>query len=91
VCGYRGVRDLSEVYIQHLGARIEGTETCNPELQIEHYDLGSDPFELKNLYPATTSSALDAQGRLFSELSELSDCSGIEGRDPAPPSGHYCQ
>ena len=91
VCGYRGVRDLNEVYIQHLGARIEGTETCNPELQIEHYDLGSDPFELRNLYPATTSSTLDAQGRLFSELGELSDCAGVEGRDPAPPSGHYCQ
>ncbi len=91
VCGYRGVRDLTEVYIEHLGTRIENTETCNPELEIEHYDLGADPFELKNLYPATSNGVLEAQGRLFDELSELRDCSGVEGRDPAPPSGHYCQ
>ena len=25
------------------------------------------------------------------EAAELSDCSGIAGRDPEPPTGHYCR
>lgn len=91
VCGYRGVRNLSEIYIEHLGARIEGTETCSPELELEHYDLTADPFQLQNLYPATASPALDAQGRLFSHLDALRNCAGVEGRDPLPPSGTYCE
>jgi len=91
VCGYRGVRNLTEIYVEYLGPRIEGTETCSPELQLEHYDLAADPFELKNLYPATSNGALEAQGRLFSHLDALRNCAGVEGRDPLPPSGHYCE
>jgi N-acetylglucosamine-6-sulfatase len=91
VCGYRGVRNLTEIYLEHLGPRIEGTPSCEPQLELEHYDLVADPYELKNLYPATSSTVLDAQGRLFSHLDPLRSCAGVEGRDPPPASGHYCE
>jgi arylsulfatase A-like enzyme len=91
VCGYRGVRDLDEVYVQWLGPRIANTDNCEPQLEIEHYNLQADPYQLRNLYPAPNNAAADAEGRLFSELETLRNCAGIEGRDPVPPSGAYCE
>jgi hypothetical protein len=91
VCGYRGVRNLTEIYLEHLGPRIEGTTGCEPQLELEHYDLAADPYELKNLYPTNSNAVLEAQGRLFSHLDPLRNCAGVEGRDPPPASGHYCE
>ena len=91
VCGYRGVRDLDEVYVQYLGPRIANTDNCEPQLEIEHYNLANDPYELNNLYPATSNGTAAAETRLFNELERLRNCAGIEGRDPAPPSGSYCE
>jgi N-acetylglucosamine-6-sulfatase len=91
VCGYRGVRDLDEIYVQYSGPRIPGTDTCEPQLEIEHYNLTNDPYELNNLYPAPNGNVEDAEGRLFSELEALRNCAGVEGRDPLPPSGFYCE
>jgi arylsulfatase A-like enzyme len=91
VCGYRGVRDLDEVYVQWLGPRIADTDQCEPQLEIEHYNLSSDPYQLNNLYPATSNGAAAAESRLFSELEALRNCAGVEGRDPAPASGFYCE
>jgi N-acetylglucosamine-6-sulfatase len=91
VCGYRGVRNLTEIYLEHLGPRIEGTTGCEPQLELEHYDLAADPYQLKNLYPATSNAVLEAQGRLFSHLDPLRNCAGVEGRDPLPASGNYCE
>jgi hypothetical protein len=84
------LRNLTEVFIEHLGTRIEGTESCNPERELEHYDLDADPFQLRNLYPANSAGAHGAQVRLFARLEALRNCAGIEGRGPLPVSGHYC-
>jgi N-acetylglucosamine-6-sulfatase len=91
VCGYRGVRNLSEIYIEHLGPRIPDTLSCEPQLELEHYDLAADPYQLRNLYPAPSNGVLEAQGRLFSRLEIVRNCAGVEGRDPPPASGHYCE
>jgi N-acetylglucosamine-6-sulfatase len=91
VCGYRGVRDLDEVYVQWLGPRIPNTDTCEPQLEIEHYNLANDPYELNNLYPATSNGSANAETRLFNGLEALRNCAGVEGRDPAPASGFYCE
>jgi N-acetylglucosamine-6-sulfatase len=91
VCGYVGVRNLTEVAIEYYGARIEGTESCAPEREYEVYDLADDPFQLENLYPGTSPAELGTEERLFGRVNDLRDCAGIEGRDPLPPSGHYCE
>jgi N-acetylglucosamine-6-sulfatase len=91
VCGYRGVRNLTEIALEHLGERIEGTEECAPEREYELYDLAEDPFELENLYPGTSQAEIQTEQRLFGRLNDLRDCAGIAGRDPLPPSGHYCE
>jgi hypothetical protein len=91
VCGYVGVRNLTEVAIEYYGARIEGTESCAPEREYEVYDLAGDPFQLENLYPGTSPAELGTEERLFGRVNDLRDCAGIEGRDPLPPSGHYCE
>jgi N-acetylglucosamine-6-sulfatase len=91
VCGYRGVRNLTEIALEHLGERIEGTEQCAPEREYEIYDLVEDPYELTNLYPANNPAEAQTESRLFGKLQVLGDCAGIEGRDPVPLSGHYCE
>jgi N-acetylglucosamine-6-sulfatase len=91
VCGYRGVRNMTEIALEHFGPRIEGTEDCAPEREYELYDLAGDPFELENLYPGTSPAEIATEQRLFARLNALRDCAGIEGRDPLPASGHFCE
>jgi hypothetical protein len=63
-----------------------------PLEEVEHYDLRSDPFELHNLFPAQPGSDAAASERtLAARVARLRDCAGIEGRDPRPASGHYCE
>ena len=54
----------------------------------ELYDLSVDPFELRNVDGSP--SYATAQARLGVRLSELSRCSGIEGRDP-PTAAPFCE
>jgi arylsulfatase A-like enzyme len=54
----------------------------------ELYDLSVDPFELRNV--AGSASHANAQRRLGVRLSELSRCSGVEGRDP-PTATPFCE
>jgi arylsulfatase A-like enzyme len=92
-CEYQGIRTSHEVFVHYLAAAQphDGRGRCEPINEVEHYDLRSDPFELDNAFPATPGSSNAAVERsLRRRLSVLRDCAGIEGRDPQPPSGHYC-
>jgi arylsulfatase A-like enzyme len=90
-CTYQGVRVDAQVYIEHSSVP-DAAGACQPASEVEHYDLASDPFELTNLFPAPQgSAAAQAESDLAQRAAALSDCAGIEGRDPAPPSGHYCE
>ena len=78
-----------------------GTEACNwsvsagvnPAInreteQTELYNLTLDPYQLDSL-PAE---GLPVTTPLRSRLARLRDCTGIEGRDPAPADGlSYCE
>jgi arylsulfatase A-like enzyme len=93
-CAYQGLRTSSQVYVQYRSIVPPGSGpgTCEPDNEVEHYDLSADPFELGNLYPAPAGTAEARQEQLLSALTaQLSDCEGILGRDPEPQSGHYCQ
>jgi N-acetylglucosamine-6-sulfatase len=90
-CTYQGVRVQGEVYIEHSSVP-DAEGVCQPAFEVEHYDLGVDPYELQNLFPAAPgSAAAAAETELAARVTALRDCAGIEGRDPAPASGHYCE
>ena len=89
-CAYQGVQTPDQVLVEYHSVSMGSR--CAPDHEIESYDLSSDPSELDNLYPAPLGSAeRRLQKSLRLETAKLSDCSGIAGRDPEPPSGHYCR
>jgi N-acetylglucosamine-6-sulfatase len=89
-CVFQGVQARDQVLVEYHSVNMGSG--CAPDHEIENYDLRSDPSELENLYPAPSGSAESRlQQSLRAEVAELSDCSGIPGRDPEPPSGHYCR
>jgi arylsulfatase A-like enzyme len=95
-CDYQGLRTGGQVYIEYLGVVPpepgSGGGPCEPDNEVEHYDLRADPFELDNIFPAPagTPEALEEE-QLAARVARLSDCAGIQGRDPMPASGHYCE
>jgi N-acetylglucosamine-6-sulfatase len=91
-CDYEGIRTSSQVYVEYHSSTLSQPGDCIPKEEVEHYDLRSDPFELENMFPAPPGSTLAAKEQsLAARLARLRDCAGIEGRDPEPASGHYCE
>jgi N-acetylglucosamine-6-sulfatase len=93
VCRYAGIRTPTDVFVEHtLSRTAEGSTPCEEDLAYEHYDRAADPAQLDNLVPPPASGPLGAeQLPLLTRLRSLQDCSGILGRDPEPPTGHYCE
>jgi N-acetylglucosamine-6-sulfatase len=93
-CDYQGLRASGQVYVEYHGVGAPGTRAgpCEPDNEVEHYNLHADPFELDNIFPAApgTPEALQEQ-HLAARVARLSDCAGIRGRDPMPASGHFCE
>jgi len=91
-CSYRGVRAPGHLYVEHTLVPNFETGECEPRLEVEHYDLEADPFELENLYPASAPSATAAQQEELRErLAGLRDCAGIAGRDPVRGAREHCE
>ncbi len=87
-CRYSGIVADDQIYIDHKSVPINPTRAqgCEQDDTIEYYDLGDDPHQLRNLGPGSASPALVQRQR------SVSDCTGIAGRDPAPPPGrNYCE
>jgi arylsulfatase A-like enzyme len=90
-CTFQGVRTRSAIYIRTTSVVDRSTHQCTPASAQERYDLAADPYELHNLcFGGGACPADQRQAELEKRLTELSDCSGIPGRDPPPASGHYC-
>jgi arylsulfatase A-like enzyme len=91
-CRYEGVREGRWLYVRHTSLPDLATGTCEEVDEVELYDHARDPYELRNVAgSAAASRAAAVQERLAALTDELADCAGIEGRDPAPASGHYCR
>ncbi len=91
-CLYQGVRTSSAIYVEYLSLPDPIDGLCQESAQYELYDIDTDPLELQNLYPTKPGSAQRVlQDSLKARLAALRDCAGIEGRDPLPASGHYCE
>ncbi|MQA73241.1 MAG: sulfatase-like hydrolase/transferase [Solirubrobacterales bacterium] len=88
VCGYRGLRLERSVLLESVEPGEDGR--CAVEGTPEYYDLRSDPHQLENL--AVHGGARDRArvAELQGRLEALEACSGIEGRDPRPESGRFC-
>jgi hypothetical protein len=72
--------------------RDPATGDCVPSDEAELYHLDEDPFELGNLLAGEPGPGIEAErAQLRQRLNALRDCAGIAGRDPLPPSGHYCE
>jgi len=95
-CGFDAIRTPGYDYVEYRGEPETGgpfdecSELGEPEYEL--YDLDADPFELDNLYsgeppPALLPTITDLGGR----LEDLRSCAGVEGRDPAPPGGDWCE
>lgn len=90
-CDYEGIRTARQVYVEYHSATRRARGACIPREEGEHYNLHADPFELDNIFPAPPGSVESAQeASLAARLDALRDCAGVAGRDPRPPSGHYC-
>jgi len=89
-CRYAGVRQGRWLYLRHSALPDLATGECEETEEVELYDHVSDPFELENLAAGSPERASPVAERLATLTDELSDCAGIEGRDPEPESGHYC-
>jgi N-acetylglucosamine-6-sulfatase len=90
-CKFDGVRDGKWLYIEHTEIPKPGLGACVEERVTELYDRARDPYELDNLSAGKETAADTSVAERLQKLTdELSDCAGIKGRDPEPPSGHYC-
>jgi arylsulfatase A-like enzyme len=89
-CRFRGLRASGYILLEHQTV-AEGL-SCVATDEGELYDLRADPFQLDNLFgSARRSEAGLVQQQMETDLLELRDCAGIEGRDPEPQSGVYCE
>jgi N-acetylglucosamine-6-sulfatase len=91
-CSYRGVRTPGHFYVEHTLIPNFATGLCEPGLEVEHYDLAADPFELENLYPAAPlTPEAEQQEELSNRLAALRICAGLAGRDPQLGTRPYCE
>jgi N-acetylglucosamine-6-sulfatase len=81
-CSYQGIRTTRTLYVEHTSVPRPSDRTCRDALEVERYDLRSDPFELDNL---GENSALAAR------LDTLRNCAGISGRDQAVSGAAFCE
>ncbi len=90
-CNYRGLRASGYQLIEHqsfLGPDGGCIATDDAEL----YDLSTDPLQLSNLIGASRQSPTGLlQQQMEARMAELLVCAGIQGRDPVPASGVYCE
>jgi arylsulfatase A-like enzyme len=86
-CDYRGVRYERDVFFQYATEQADGT--CSATTGLEMYDLDADPDQLLNLAPDGDYDEM--QSRLSGLAERIATCSGIQGRDPEPITGSYCE
>jgi N-acetylglucosamine-6-sulfatase len=89
-CFYQGLRTVQHAYIEYLSIPGVSDGLCRETRQIDLYDIVADPYQLENLFPAVQAPEREVYDHLSARLNDLRDCAGIEGRDPVPASGHYC-
>jgi N-acetylglucosamine-6-sulfatase len=93
-CEFAGIRTRDNIYVRHSRVVNRITNKCVPVDQRERYNLGEDPFELRNRCfggsPADCP-ASSQQLQLGQRLSQLRNCAGIQGRDDRVNGRPFCE
>jgi N-acetylglucosamine-6-sulfatase len=80
-CSYQGLRTPRELYVEHTSVPRPSDRSCEPTLEVEHYDLRADPFQLENL---------GEDAALAARVAALQACTGIAGAPGGGP-GPHCE
>ena len=80
-CSYQGLRTPRELYVEHTSVPRPSDRSCEPALEVERYDLSTDPFQLENL---------GEDDALAARVAALQACAGIAGAAGSGP-GPYCE
>jgi N-acetylglucosamine-6-sulfatase len=94
-CHYDGIRTGGSIYVEHYSVVASHAQhTCRETLQVERYDLRTDPYELQNLcHGGAIGRCPDdpRQADLERRLHDLSRCAGIAGRDEEVGRRPFCE
>ena len=91
-CSFRGIRTAGQLYVEHTMVPNPATSQCEPRVEVEHYDLEADPFQLDNLYPADPmTGAAEREAQLAGRLATLVTCTGVAGRDRPRGTRSFCE
>ena len=74
-CEYAAIRTEDVLYARYTVIENDAG-ACVTDLEVEHYDLGADPFELDNLFPGPTPELEEQEDELRDRLSVLQRCNG---------------
>ena len=83
-CEYGAIRTEEALYARYTRIANDAG-ACVTDLEVEHYDLQDDPFELDNLFPGATPELEQQEDELRARLSVLQLCNGTR-QDGAPGS-----
>ena len=90
-CSYSGVRAGEQVYVHYTRLAKRGTRKCVEVDESEHYRLGSDPRQRRNLYPPRNERDREEQRTLATLSERIGRCAGnLEGFG-APDPGNACE
>ncbi|MFL5892937.1 MAG: sulfatase [Solirubrobacterales bacterium] len=92
-CNFAGVRTPRTIYVEHYSVGDPTTGQCQATLQVERYDLQSDPYELENRCFGglpTSCPKSQRQVELEQELQQMRNCAGVKGRDQRVGGRPYC-
>ena len=94
-CQYDGIRTSGSIYVETYSVVDDpAVHTCRKTLQVERYDLLSDPHELRNrCYGGAIARCPtdERQANLRERLHQLSSCAGIAGRDERLDGRPFCE
>jgi N-acetylglucosamine-6-sulfatase len=89
VCAYAGIRVQARIFTEYTQVVDRSTGACKPARERELYDLGNDPYELRNLAGRRGHAA--ERRRLSARLERLRRCAGIAGRDRRLGGRPFCE
>ena len=84
-CVYGAIRTAKALYAEYTQVQ-SSPGACVPTMEVEHYDLDTDPFELANLFPPASPTIGQQQTEFAARLEVLRRCSGTSASEvPGSP------
>jgi arylsulfatase A-like enzyme len=87
-CEYAAIRTQEDLYARYTVIENDAGD-CVADLEVEHYDLTTDPFELENLFPGPTPELEQEEDDLRARVAALQRCAG--SRQGGAPAATACE